>query len=103
MVVIHSSCESTVVSEHSLDLRGMRELEFLVDVTTMFDWPPLVDFLVNRGSVSPELGTGFDLPEQEISGMMLLHRRAHDDVVGQIPGAFLLGHDQSHILEVCFV
>jgi len=39
----------------------------------MLDGPPLVDFLVNRSAISPELGTGFHLPEQEISGMMLLH------------------------------
>jgi len=47
----------------------------------MFHWSPLVDTLVDGGTVRPELCAGFNFTEEEVSHMVTLHGRYEDDFV----------------------
>lgn len=56
--MVHFADEGAEISEHTLDLRGISKLEFLVDVDLVAYLPPIIDSLVNACPIRVELAFG---------------------------------------------
>ena len=102
-MVIHSSHEGAVDAEHALDLGGMGELEFPVEITTMLHRPPFSDTFVDGRTIGPKLRPWLHLPKEKMCRVMALDRGSRNDLPRELPRPFLFRHHERHVFEVCLV
>jgi hypothetical protein len=86
--MVHSPHKGTVVAEDSFNLRGVGKLKFSVNITTMFDRPPLIDMFVDGRSIGPQFRSRLHFAEEKVPGMMLLGRNTSEDIKRELPRAF---------------
>ncbi len=101
--MIHPADKGAVYAEHTFDLGRMGELELGVDVAGVLDRPALMDVLVYRPAVGPELAPWRDLLEQEPDDVGLVGVAVEHDGVCELSGAFLLREHKRRSFEVCLV
>ena len=102
-MVVHPADKRPQVAERPLYLTSMRELKPFVNIRRVFDRPVVFGPFVDAGPVSPELRSGTDFLEQETVGLQPAWATTVDEIVGQLPGADLLAHDEAPIFEVGLV
>jgi hypothetical protein len=102
-MMIHPAGKGAVITEYTFDLRGMCELEFGMQITLVFDRPPLINTFVDCRAIGPEFASGLYFSEQEICSVVALHRCTIHHFKGQSSGSCLLCHDQRLAFEVCFI
>lgn len=101
--MVHSSHKGAVDAEDTLDLGGMGELEFPVNIPAVFDGPLVRDIPVDAAAIRPELRPGLHLAEKEVCGIGLRGTRARKHFSSEFPRPFLFRHHKRHIFEERFV
>ena len=93
--MVHPTDKGSKVTEGTFYLTSMGELELLVNVCRVFDWPIVVGPLVDARAVGPELRARLDLLEQEAVGLQPSGTRLVDEIIGQLLAAGRLSHSSA--------
>src|SRR3990167_834755 len=101
--MIHPADKGAKIPEHPLNLRGQSKLKLLVNVDPMRHWPPVIDLLVDAGSIRLETTAGLNMLEEKLRGVPLVHGGFREHLMGKAPCPYLFRHDERESPEVRLV
>jgi len=69
----------------------------------MFNWPPVINVVIDASPISMQFTAWFNVLLQEVSGVLSLHTAGSKHGKSQSSTTMLFGHDESSLFEVSLI